>query len=105
MLNMMKMRSMISNMMRVVSQLFNTNTQHLGPVERGAGLKTGAMKVDGENEVNEGDKDDDGFTKVVTTLKKTALPVTEVAFPTVTICASGFHMANVEKALSKNFGR
>ena len=41
----------------------------------------------------------------MTTLKKTALPVTEVAFPTVTICASGFHMANVGKALSKNFGR
>ena len=77
----------------------------MGPVERGAGLKTGAMQVDGENEVNKGDSDDDGFTKVVTTLKKTALPVTEVAFPTVTICASGFHMANVGKALSKNFGR
>ena len=68
-------------------------------------MKPGAMQVDGENEVNEGDNCDDGFTKVVTTLKKTALPVTEVAFPTVTICASGFHMDNVEKALSKNFGR
>ena len=85
--------------------MYNINTQHLGQVERGAGLKPGAMKVGVENEVNEGDNDNAGFTKVVTTLKKTALPLTEVAFPTVTICASGFHMANVEKALSKNFGR
>ena len=38
-------------------------------------------------------------------MKKTALPVTDVAFPTITICASGFHMTNVEKAVSDNFGR
>ena len=37
-------------------------------------------------------------------MKKTALPVTDVAFPTITICASGFHMTNVEKAVSDNFG-
>ena len=41
--------------------------------------------------------------QVVTTLKNTAKPVTEVQFPAVTICASGFHMSNVEKKIQMNF--
>ena len=35
----MKMMLRILNMMRVVSQLYNTNTQHLVQVERGAGFE------------------------------------------------------------------
>ena len=41
--------------------------------------------------------------QVVTTLKNTAKPVTEVQFPAVTICGSGFHMSNVEKKINLNF--
>ena len=44
-------------------------------------------------------------TQVVTTLKNTAKPVTEVQFPAVTICAAGFHMSNVEKKIGLNFQR
>ena len=36
-------------------------------------------------------------------MKNTAKPVTEVKFPAVTICASGFHMSNVEKKIGLNF--
>ena len=41
--------------------------------------------------------------KVVTTLKQTAKPVTDLLFPAVTICASGLHMDNVEKKVAENF--
>ena len=41
--------------------------------------------------------------QVVTTLKNTAKPVTEVPFPTVTICGAGLHMTNVEKKIGDNF--
>ena len=41
--------------------------------------------------------------QVVTTLKNTAKPVTEVQFPAVTICGSGFHMNNVAKKINMNF--
>ena len=41
--------------------------------------------------------------QVVTTLKNTAKPVTDVQFPAVTICGSGFHMSNVEKKINQNF--
>ena len=41
--------------------------------------------------------------QVVTTLKNTAKPVTEVPFPTVTICGAGLHMTNVEKKIGENF--
>ena len=40
---------------------------------------------------------------VITTLKNTAKPVTEIPFPTVTICGSGLYMENVEIALEKSF--
>ena len=40
---------------------------------------------------------------MVTTLKNTAKPVTEVAFPALTICSSGLHMSNVEKKIVENF--
>ena len=43
------------------------------------------------------------YVQVVTTLKNTAKPVTEVQFPAVTICSSGFHMSNVEKKIKLNF--
>ena len=36
-------------------------------------------------------------------MKKTAKPVTEVPFPAVTICGSGFHMNNVEKQVYEDF--
>ena len=39
----------------------------------------------------------------MTTLKNTAKPVTEVPFPTVTICGAGLHMTNVEKKIGDNF--
>ena len=42
---------------------------------------------------------------MVTTLKNTALPVTALDFPTVTICASGFYMDNVAKAVKDNFAK
>ena len=38
-------------------------------------------------------------------MKNTAKPVTEIQFPAVTICASGFHMSNVEKKIGLNFQR
>ena len=41
--------------------------------------------------------------QVVTTLKNTAKPVTDVQFPAVTICGSGFHMGNVEEKINRNF--
>ena len=40
---------------------------------------------------------------MVTTLKDTAKPVTEVPFPALTICASGLHMSNVEAKLTRDF--
>ena len=40
---------------------------------------------------------------MVTTLKDTAKPVTEVPFPALTICASGLHMNNVEAKLTRDF--
>ena len=40
---------------------------------------------------------------MVTTLKDTAKPVTDLAFPAITICASGLHMDNVERKLKENF--
>ena len=39
----------------------------------------------------------------MTTLKNTAKPVTDVQFPAVTICGSGFHMGNVEEKINRNF--
>ena len=42
-------------------------------------------------------------SQVVTTLKNTAKPITEVKFPAVAICASGFHMSNVERKIKMNF--
>lgn len=36
-------------------------------------------------------------------MKNTAKPVTEVSFPAVTICATGFHMSNVERKIHLNF--
>ena len=41
--------------------------------------------------------------QVITTLKTTAKPVTDLAFPTVTICAAGLHMENVKNVLERNF--
>ena len=41
--------------------------------------------------------------QVITTLKSTARPVTDLAFPTVTICAAGLHMENVKTVLERNF--
>ena len=43
--------------------------------------------------------------QVVTTLKNTARPVTDLPFPAITICASGLHMDNVERKLADNFAR
>ena len=37
--------------------------------------------------------------QVVTILKKTAKPITEVPFPAVTICGSGFQLINIMFAL------
>ena len=42
---------------------------------------------------------------MVTTLKNTAKPVTEVQFPAITICSSGFHMSNVEKKIEEDFAK
>ena len=44
-------------------------------------------------------------TKVVTTLKTSAHPIENVPFPTVTICGSGLHMDNVEKAVADKFAQ
>ena len=41
--------------------------------------------------------------QVITTLKTTTKPITDLDFPAVTICAAGQHMDNVEKALFDNF--
>ena len=41
--------------------------------------------------------------QVITTLKTTARPVTDLSFPTVTICAAGLHMENVKTVLERNF--
>ena len=41
--------------------------------------------------------------QVITTLKTTARPVTDLAFPTVTVCAAGLHMENVKTVLERNF--
>ena len=41
----------------------------------------------------------------MTTLKETAKPVTDLPFPAVTICSSGFHMGNVEKKITENFAK
>ena len=41
----------------------------------------------------------------MTTLKETAKPVTDLPFPAVTICSSGFHMGNVEKKIADNFAK
>ena len=38
-------------------------------------------------------------------MKNTAKPVTDLAFPAVTICASGLHMNNVERKLGENFAK
>ena len=45
------------------------------------------------------------FIQVITTLQTTAFPVEKVPFPTVTICGSGLHMGNVEKAVADNFAK
>ena len=42
---------------------------------------------------------------VITTLRNTAKPVTEIPFPTVTICGSGLFMENVEIVLEKSFNQ
>ena len=39
---------------------------------------------------------------VVTNLRSTGRPVSQMDFPTVTICGSGLHMGNVEEALREN---
>ena len=41
----------------------------------------------------------------MTTLKETAKPVTDLLFPAVTICSSGFHMGNVERKIAENFAK
>ena len=41
--------------------------------------------------------------QVITTLKTTAKPVTDLSFPTVTVCAAGLHMENVKTVLERNF--
>ena len=42
---------------------------------------------------------------VITTLKNVGKPVTEIAFPTVTICSPGLFVENVEAALEKSFNQ
>ena len=42
---------------------------------------------------------------VITTLKTVGKPVTEIAFPTVTICSPGLFMENVKVALEKSFNQ
>ena len=41
--------------------------------------------------------------QVITTLKTTSKPVTDLEFPSVTICGNGLHMDLVEKVLYDNF--
>ena len=41
--------------------------------------------------------------QVITTLKSTTKPVSELGFPSVTICADGMHMGLAEKVLYNNF--
>ena len=41
--------------------------------------------------------------QVITTLKTTTKPVTDMEFPSVTICGNGLHMDLVEKVLYENF--
>ena len=41
--------------------------------------------------------------QVITTLKSSAEPVTDLQFPAFTICGAGQHMENVEKVLFHNF--
>ena len=41
--------------------------------------------------------------QVITTLKNTAKPVTEIEFPMVAICTDGLHMENVENIMWENF--
>ena len=43
--------------------------------------------------------------QVITTLKTTTKPITDLDFPAVTICAAGQHMDNVEKVLFDNFSQ
>ena len=43
--------------------------------------------------------------QVITTLKDTVMPVSEVAFPAITICGGGNHMDNVERAVLEDFRR
>ena len=42
---------------------------------------------------------------MITTLKSSAKPVTDLLFPAVTICGAGLHMDNVEKVLYNDFQR
>ena len=42
---------------------------------------------------------------VITTLKTTAKPITDLDFPTVTICADGQHMGMVEKVVYNHFNK
>ena len=42
---------------------------------------------------------------MVTTLKQTTFPISEVAFPAVTICGSGFHMDSVKTVVQQNFAK
>ena len=42
---------------------------------------------------------------VITTLKTVGKPVTEIAFPTVTICSPGLFIENVKVALEKSFNQ
>ena len=42
-------------------------------------------------------------SQVVTTLKDTSKPVTDVPFPALTLCATGVHLNNVEKKLILDF--
>ena len=43
--------------------------------------------------------------QVITTLKTTTKPITDLDFPAVTICAAGQHMDNVEEVLFDNFNQ
>ena len=42
---------------------------------------------------------------IITTLKETSKPVSEINFPTVTICSPGFYTENVKVALEKSFNQ
>ena len=41
--------------------------------------------------------------KVVTTLRETELPITELDFPAITICSAGLNMEAVEKVIETDF--